>query len=598
MRARRKSIVTYAVVIALFLAITVAYTGPLVFNAGDHVMEAAAGDTMFNMYVMSWTANSLVTNPLNLYNATIFYPNRYTLAYSDLALTNSLIALPVLGATGNITLAFNFVIIISFLISSFGAFLLVDYLARDKIAAFAGGVIFGFALYKLAHLPHMQVLSTGYIPLALLCLHAYTEKKRAGHALLFVVFTVAMFWTAWSYGFFLAFAVLLYLIVIGVMERRRVMELVRRRTSPTAGRRILLWGGGLVAAFLLVAIILVPFVIPYFKVQSENPGFERGFDEIRCYGADVLDFVVAPEISGAWGRITSIFRPDPYLRGNGSERSLFVGLTPLLLSILGIAYLLRRPWRRNRFTMWYYVVLVLASGLMCLGVSFYAFGRHFDAPMPYRLLYYLFPGFKAVRTPGRMIVLVTLGLAVLGGFGVKWVRDRLAGRMDRIAVSFVLVVLLLLLLGEMMPHAVTMARVPKKSEIPEVYSFMVELPGEAPHIVLPTGDDPNLPAPERDFEYAAVEPLRMYFNTENWRHMVNGYSGYIPPSYVDAARLTGDFPSREAFHFLEELGVDYVVVEGGRYPGEVVRRILDWVAVDPEVDLLHESEGNYILELD
>ena len=37
--------------------------------------------------------------------------------------------------------------------------------------------------------------------------------------------------------------------------------------------------------------------------------------------------------------------------------------------------------------------------------------------MPYDVLYKLFPGFKAIRAPGRMEVILLLALALLAAFG-------------------------------------------------------------------------------------------------------------------------------------------------------------------------------------
>ena len=597
MSARTKKILIYAVIILLFAVITAAYTSPLLSNSNDHVMALAAGDSMFNMYVISWTSQVLGSNPFNLFNATIFYPNSDTLAYSDHALMNSLIALPVLRITGNPTLAFNFVVLMSFLISSLGAFLLVDYLARDKLAAFAAGLIYGFALYKLAHLPHMQVLATGYIPLAVLCLHAFTERKKARYAVGFVAFTVAMFWTAWSFGFFLAFTVLIYLLVLLVVERRSVISLLRRRMERRRRRIIYRWVGILVASFIAVALILLPFVAPYLEVRKENPDFQREIDEISCYCADVTDFLVAPETSGVWGSLTGVFRPDPYLRGNGSERSLFTGLLPVVLAIAGALYLYRRRWGQNRFIMWFYVVLLVASGVMCLGITLYAFGRHLGIPMPYRLLYELFPGFKSIRTPARMIVCVTLSLSVLGGFGVKWAREWLSDRLDKIAVPAVIILVLLLLLGELMPSSVQMARVPTTSEIPGAYRWMESREGEAPMIVLPTADDPSLLPPEREIAYATHATLRMYYNTANWKKVVNGYSGYIPESYREAVEATRVFPSETATRYLEGLGVEYILVEGSRYGPVKVEEILRWAERDDRLDLVEETGGDYVFRL-
>ncbi|MBU4302532.1 MAG: hypothetical protein KKE56_07215 [Actinobacteria bacterium] len=597
MSARKKTVLTYVVVILLFAVITAAYTSPLLANADDHVMESAAGDAMFNMYVISWTSHSLGSDPLNLFNATIFYPDSDTLAYSDHGLMSSLTALPVLAATGNPTLAFNFMVMMSFLVCSLGAFLLVDYLARDKLAAFAAGIIYGFALFKLSHLSHAQVLSAGYIPLALLCLHAYAEKKKWRYALGFAIFTVAMFQTSWGGGFFLAFTVLIYLLVLLVVERKTVISALRKRMAPAERRRLYGWVGILLLSFVAVVLILLPFVVPYLRVRRENPGFQREIEELYGYSADVTDFLVAPEQSSVWGRLTGVFRPDTYLRGNASERSLFTGILPVILAVAGVVYLHGRRLKRYRFIKWFYVVLLIVSGVMCLGVTLYVFGRHLGIPMPYRLLYYLFPGFKAIRTPARMIVLVTLSLSVLGGFGVKWLREKLAGRMDRVAVPVVVAMVLLLLLGELMPSSILMARVPATSEIPGAYHWMESRPGDAPMIVLPTAYDPSLPLPDRELQYTALEPLRMYYNTANWKKMVNGYSGYIPESYRQAAEATVVFPSEATVTYLESIGVEYILVEGDRYRPVMVDDILRWAERDTRVDLVKESAGNYIFHL-
>ncbi|MCG2796856.1 MAG: hypothetical protein L6427_13535, partial [Actinomycetia bacterium] len=295
--------------------------------------------------------------------------------------------------------------------------------------------------------------------------------------------------------------------------------------------------------------------------------------------------------------LTGVFRPDTYLRGNASERSLFTGILPVILAVAGVVYLHGRRPKRYRFIKWFYVVLLIVSGVMCLGVTLYVFGRHLGIPMPYRLLYYLFPGFKAIRTPARMIVLVTLSLSVLGGFGVKWLREKLAGRMDRVAVPVVVAMVLLLLLGELMPSSILMARVPATSEIPGAYHWMESRPGDTPMIVLPTAYDPSLPLPDRELQYTALEPLRMYYNTANWKKMVNGYSGYIPESYRQAAEATVVFPSEAAVTYLEGIGVEYILVESDRYRPVVVDDILRWAERDTRVDLVKESAGNYIFRL-
>ncbi len=594
---RSKAFLIFGLVLLLFIGMTLFYTRPLVLKADDHTMRENSGDTLFHIYVLSWTAHSLRTNPFNLFNATIFYPNRYTLAYSDHDFMSSLIALPVMALTHNGILGFNFVILISFIISALGAYLLVYHLTRDHLAGFAGGIMFGFPMYKLAHITHMQLVSTGFLPLSMLCLHLFTERKKPVYALLFSASTVALFWTVWSYGFFLAFAILIYLVVLAFFHRRKILAILRRRAPQAERRQAYRWVATLVGSFVLIGLVLLPFILPYLRASKLNPNFQRDISEVYSYSADVSDFLVAPPQSLVWGEATDVLRPDPYTRGNGAERSLFAGLVPYLLAAAGIVYLHGRG-RSKRFLLWFYVILGVLAGVMCLGVALYVFGRHAGIWMPYRLLYRFFPGFKAIRTPSRMFVLVLLSLTVLGGFGVKWLRKKLEGRLDRIAAAALVIALLVVMAVEVMPTGIEMKRMETRDEFPTVYSWLAGRRGDAPTAFFPLAPyNPEAPSGMDDLAYVGMEPQRDYHNIANWKKMLNGYSGYTPVSYKDAVRYTRAFPSARSLSFLRGLGIEYVVIEGPRYEKGALGEMLRRAASSPGLALEYSDDGYYAYRL-
>lgn len=233
--------------ILLFIGLALAYTRPLATGASGHVLLATGGDTLFNIYVISWTAHAMRYNPLGLFDTTMFYPSRDTLAFSDHEFTSALIAMPVLALTGNGVLGFNFVLFLSFIISALGAFVLVRHLTGDWLAAFAAGAVFGFPLYKIGHLNQIQLLSTGLIPLALLFLHLLEERRKARYALLFSICAVLLFWQVWSYGFYLAYATFVFLVVLAVLQRKRISAFARSRPWKSERRAILKWSVVVVA---------------------------------------------------------------------------------------------------------------------------------------------------------------------------------------------------------------------------------------------------------------------------------------------------------------------------------------------------------------
>ena len=52
----------------------------------------------------------------------------------------------------------------------------------------------------------------------------------------------------------------------------------------------------------------------------------------------------------------------------------------------------------------------------------------------------------------------------------------------------------------------------------------------------------------------------MLGSTRNFRPLVNGYSGFIPPSYYAHHVQLGGFPDDEAIEALKALGVSHVIV--------------------------------------
>ena len=54
----------------------------------------------------------------------------------------------------------------------------------------------------------------------------------------------------------------------------------------------------------------------------------------------------------------------------------------------------------------------------------------------------------------------------------------------------------------------------------------------------------------------------LYFSTSHWHPIVNGNSGYFPPSYEELIERQRDFPSSAAVEYLRRRGVDYITVHG------------------------------------
>ena len=88
-----------------FAALAVAHTWPLA-GAPAHWSRIDNGDAALNIWAVNWVGSHLPHDPAHLFEANIFYPERHTLAYSEMMLVQGLLAVPIVELGGSPVLAF------------------------------------------------------------------------------------------------------------------------------------------------------------------------------------------------------------------------------------------------------------------------------------------------------------------------------------------------------------------------------------------------------------------------------------------------------------------------------------------------------------
>jgi hypothetical protein len=104
-----------------------------------------------------------------------------------------------------------------------------------------------------------------------------------------------------------------------------------------------------------------------------------------------------------------------------------------------------------------------------------------------------------------------------------------------------------------------------REQITGIFNRIAEVPGVGAVLHLPIPDYPF------DAHY-------MYFSIAHWRPIVNGYSGYEPPTYVEVKRRVKDeLYEASTLDYLRQLGVTHVGVHPFQFkmPRER-RRVLRW----------------------
>jgi hypothetical protein len=143
-----------------------------------------------------------------------------------------------------------------------------------------------------------------------------------------------------------------------------------------------------------------------------------------------------------------------------------------------------------------------------------------------------------------MAIVVGLALAILAGHGAARILQFMRSRLARAVVSLVLV-LSVWAEYRSVPLLKTVWASP-----PPIYEA---LPAQSSNVLL------ELPLLEPDISH---EPIYMYFSTFHWNRLVNGYSGFMPPSYPELRERIRTFPDEASIAEIRRRGVTHVIVHG------------------------------------
>jgi hypothetical protein len=238
-------------VFVAFCAMTAVMTWPWVLHLRDAVADR--GDPYMIAWTLWWDYHQTFTNPLHLFDANVFYPYHYTLAFSENDYGLALVFFP-LFALGVKTLTINAIAtFLGFVFCGYGAFRLTRTLTRSVGAAWVAGIVFAFVPYRFQVLSHLHYLFAGWIPLLLeaLVLFARAPTRRRATWLGFAFLMNALTCISW----FLMTSVPLALTVALLVWRDRT--LLRDRAF---------WLRGAVAVGI-ATLLLLPFLIPYYRVS-------------------------------------------------------------------------------------------------------------------------------------------------------------------------------------------------------------------------------------------------------------------------------------------------------------------------------------------
>ena len=559
-------------------------------------LYADLGDPLLNCSILQWNATHL---PLSRewWNFPSFAPLSGVTAFTEHLLGAYPVASPIIWITGNAVLAYNVVLLLSFIFNGLATFVLVHELTASAAGAFIAGLAFAFAPYQAVHISHLQTLMAFGMPLTLLGLHRYVRTGSApalacfacgwlcvllsnAYALVFFPILAAL-WLLWfarraSWRRCVALAGVAALITAPVVPLlwgyhirqaaygfARGPDEIKGMSAVVTGLsgisdHALLWRSWLPTMFYedslfpglaIAVLVLVALVASLLETRPSTPWASR----LMWLGGGGVYVLLARIRSGAFGWHLGPVRYPPF-----EPYQLASIAIPILVVGVSLTGRFRAAWARRDVVLFYFAAAVV-MWLLALGPEpMWSAGTGIRAIAygPYWLLLHL-PGARSIRVPARAWMPAALCLAVCAGAGAAQLIRLRRGH-------WVVAAMALMILAEGWFSASAVA-----APVPVLRGL---IPPGAVVLDLPMEDSPA----NADPQYLAV--LGGY-------RVVNGYSGYTPPHFNDLRHALANHRP-QAFSGYRLLADLYVIVRPG-----VSGAFIAWLQTQDGIEHVGDSSG-------
>lgn len=312
----RRPLVRELLIFSAFLALTAIMTWPWILHLRNAIPDT--GDPYAISYLLWWDYHQTFHDPLNLFQATFFYPYHYTLAFGEFDYGVSVLFFPLFALGFRPLTIYSVAAFLSFPFTGYATFRLARTLSASTAIAWIAGIIIAFLPFRFHHLSHLHLIFVGWVPLLFEALVLFARRRS---------------WTlaAWlGFAFFMNALTCTTWFILTIIPLCLSAVLLLTRNHAWRDPKFWLRAG---ATLCLASLLLLPFLLPLRRVATAH-GFTRTREEVSQYSAHLINWLAPDERSRAWRGFGKA--------GVDTELILFPGL---MAPLLALAALLLTPRR-------------------------------------------------------------------------------------------------------------------------------------------------------------------------------------------------------------------------------------------------------------
>lgn len=373
----------------LYFLISIGYFG---FPTLAHIQTRYVGtgfDPLYFIWCLYWLPYALIHHLSFFFTRYMWAPQGMNLSWANQIPALSFIFSPLTLLFGPIV-ANNLIAIISPVLSSFFAYILIKYLTKSRLAGLIGGYIYGLSPYTFAFNDDMNLYFICLIPLiAYLFFLKYNEKiKTTAYIITTSIFAAAEFLISPEIFATMIFSGILSIIVALFIFKYQRLRLIKMLYYSVIG--------------ILIACILVsPFIYNMLTAIRNAPGYIM---PPETYSVNLINMIVPAPI---------IFFGGNFFIKEGFrlfQTASYIGI-PLILIIILFAV---KEWKNK--TGKFLILMLSIILLFSLGPYLHLTATSTKIPMPWFLFYKL--PFIGKALPLRLMLYSSLIIAVITGFFV------------------------------------------------------------------------------------------------------------------------------------------------------------------------------------
>jgi|GEM_PF-6941674 len=513
--------VTWAMVVVFHFVSSAVATWPLLLWAPRWSFNQ---DMLLYSWIFGWDWHALISNPLKLFEANIFYPAHGSLASSDHRLGILIFwAIPWL-LTHRQFLSDGIALYLVIAFTSISTHIWARHWTGDHISAALAAASVSLNPFRIYTHSPVHHVATMWAPLALLGMDRFlVEGGKRWWALM-----VAAFWLQFQVSLYHAYGILL--VMAGYFPLALWLRPIKDAKRAWAG---------VILGCVVLFITLAPFVLPYLRGTSHL--HSSGRELLRYSPRFPQDYLLCYENNWLWG-----------LKLGMSEQAaidhipLWMGLSIPFFTLISLARAIRgRIWSAESRAALLMGMLVVFMFVMSMGPYLKWGNTVTRIPLPFLLFAKTAPGFGKMTYCYRFLFTGGVICAPLVGLGMAWALRKLGGASPNYKRRAAAVIFMGLLL------AADIGCIPWEG--PEIYFR------DDPRPVTQwlanrriNGGILEMPFTNERF---LNNTLYMVQSLHHFHPIANGYGSFFPPLFRRIKEISDSLPDRGALRKLAALGV-------------------------------------------